>query len=391
MNLTQEQKFKFRLRLEQEQGIAPPSPAQEFSKNLLKDAAQNIQGQSELASYAFPPIAAMKAASGQNIYDPQRLQQLGKGMVQGIKETPGRYKEEILHPIKSSYERPITTAMDLLPLVSMGAKAFTSSPARSVGRFVGKQAESLSGLEYKNPKILEKTAANPTKIFKPGKEAANKFYEAAKNPEANLFEGMTSNKEIVDKANEFMKAGAKIEPSEALTARKATDALISKKDSVKDVLIPTRQKLDKIAKSDKRIAMGDKIQAEGIQASELRRLLPVNKQGGTSIIKSTLGTLAGLGPAIVMSPMAQGLTAAGIGALSKVAAPIGSVLPQLAGASAAQSLTNKIKENPKKKLTRKVAKKYFKDALKQVNGNVEEARLLAEENAIKDGFDVNIQ
>lgn len=365
-----------------------PGMTQEgFAKNIMSDVGQNLAGQAELGAYAFPPLAAMKGASGQNIYDPQRLKTLGKGIAQGVAETPKRLLQSISSPIKSTYERPLSTALDLATLASLGSAAATSAPVRATGRGIARAAESISGLEYNNPGILKKAAENPKILFRPGKEAGGKFYEAAKKPEANIFEGISSNKEIFDKANEIIKQGGKLEPSEALTARKATDALISKNDSVKDVLLPLRSKLDKIAKSDKRIAVGDKITREGIESSELRRFFPVNKSGGTSIMKSTLGTLAGLGPAVAMSPLVQGAVATGVGAVGRTLAPAAAALPTLAALQAEKALVEEIKVKP---LTKKIAKKYLKDALKETGGDLDQARILADEKAKKDGYDTTV-
>lgn len=377
--------------------IGPSSPSspdsmtkQGFAQNILKDAGQNVQSQAELAAYAFPPIAAMKAMAGQNIYDPKRLQTIGGGVVQGIKETPKRILKSISNPIQTAYEKPISTGLDIATLASLGAGAATSAPVRATGRGIARAAESISGLEYKNPGILKQAAGDSKILFGPGREGGKKFYEAAKNPEANLFEGMTSNKEIVDRAQDVLKAGGKLEPSEAFTARKAVGNLISKKDSVKDVLIPLRNKLDDIAKSDKRIAKGDKITREGIRSEELRRIFPVNKSGGTSIMKSTLATLAGLAPAMAMSPLVQGTVATGVGAVGRALAPIGKAAIPLAAAEGVQALTKNVptQETPKV-LTEKVAKKYLRQAKKNnPNAPIEQVREQARLAAENDGYEI---
>ena len=103
----------------------PVAPAEQktlqgFGKNVLLDAAANIKANSELASYSFPPLAAMKGVQGQNVFNPNRVVGLGKALFEGAKGLPGQMYQSVRHPLESGYKRPISTALDIGTVASLG-------------------------------------------------------------------------------------------------------------------------------------------------------------------------------------------------------------------------------------------------------------------------------
>lgn len=107
-------------------GVLPPKnkkTLQGFVRNIFRDISSNVQGAAEIGAYSFPPLAVAKGAQGENIYNPRRLQMIGQGMVEGIKAIPGELGEAVSDPIGTFYRKPVTTAMNLAPLVPLAGKA----------------------------------------------------------------------------------------------------------------------------------------------------------------------------------------------------------------------------------------------------------------------------
>lgn len=196
---------------------------------------------------------------------------------------------------------------------------------KSSGRAAGKALEGLSGLEYRTPGVLAEAAKDPSLFFAKGKKSANSLYSAAKaeTGTSNIFKGMYKPDEIVDAAKDYMAKGGVLEPSEALSYRKALDKLMKSGRYIKDELIALRKEADSIAKKSESIKMADPVYARGAKAEALRQPFAVNKSGGTSIAKGILGVLGGVVPNVVMSPAVQGLTATGVGKLAQIASMLG--------------------------------------------------------------------
>lgn len=149
--------------------VAPTQPQpslEQFSRNTAADLKANIQNTLDLSAYAFPPMAAAKFAQGENIYNPQRLQAIGTGMVQGVKQMPGQILNSVLHPIDSFYERPLTTALDLSSAFGIGAgvaklgAAVTGATARKllpgIARGSAGIPEKATEIALRKPSVLSK-------------------------------------------------------------------------------------------------------------------------------------------------------------------------------------------------------------------------------------------
>ena len=93
---------------------------EQFSRNLISDVGTNVRGIGELSAMIPGPLQAMKFAQGENVYDPQRLQATGQGLVEGVKQIPSQLLKTISHPIESAYERPVSTALDLSTIAGGG-------------------------------------------------------------------------------------------------------------------------------------------------------------------------------------------------------------------------------------------------------------------------------
>jgi hypothetical protein len=101
--------------------------------------------------------------------------------------------------------------------------------------------------------------------------------------------------------------------AEALVARQAVDKM--KNALPKYSFNNLRGMFDTVAK--KISAGADKAYQRAVMSETLRLPLPVNKSGGTSIAKGFLGTLAGVVPALSMSPAIQGATATAVGSVGR--------------------------------------------------------------------------
>lgn len=232
-------------------------------------------------------------------------------------------------------------------LEGLGAAA----PAiKTMASGLGRQLESASGIAPRAEGSLEAAYKDPTLIFSKGKEEAAPLYRAAQaemkgsnvwkggmrngilemeKGGQNVFRSTPENVQIVKKALFALNRGRVLEPAEALTARKAVDALHGSKAYSQDVLVPLRAELDAMAKESENIAKADPMFKRGVQGQALRNLLPQNKYGGASAFKMGIApALTALGGAVggppgaatggalaagVLSPAVQGAAATGLG------------------------------------------------------------------------------
>ena len=193
---------------------------------------------------------------------------------------------------------------------------FAKPLIKGTTKAVGKLAESVSGLEYKTPGVLNEVARDPSLLIAAGKKKAGqafqKFFDEGKiRPE---LQKLLTDKQVVNKTLKFVEEGT-LTPEEALLGRRSLD-------NIKKVIAPqsfkfNRDILDKVAKT--KSATADVGYARAIKADAVRRLLAVNKGGGTSIAKAAVGSMFGVVPNLAMSPIVQGTVAAGLGTSSKIA------------------------------------------------------------------------
>lgn len=206
----------------------------------------------------------------------------------------------------------------------------TLKPAASAfGKGLGRAAESISGLEYKTPGVLEAAAKDPTLLIGPGKKVAGESYDKIMQAEhvREPIARASSAQQVIDESLKALDDGS-LTPQEAIVARQAVDKA---KNSLPNYTFHNLRKMfDTAAK--KISAEADKGYARAIMSDALRLPLPVNKRGGTSIIKSSLGTLGGVGPLLMMSPLAQGVAATGAGIAGRQI--FGKSIPGIRGALA---------------------------------------------------------
>lgn len=210
-------------------------------------------------------------------------------------------------------------------IVTSGASKVLGATAPVVKpllRAIGKQGEEMSGIAPRAEGALEAAYNDSSLMLSKGKKAAGELYEAAKAemPQANnIFKGMYKPEEIMDTAKAYLAKGGKLEPTEALMARKAADSLLKSGRYVKDELITFRDTMDEMAKASGKLSDADKVYQRGVQAEALRNVFPQNKYGGASGFKTALGTfIAGLPggkvlAAPALSPLTQGVLATGAG------------------------------------------------------------------------------
>lgn len=253
---------------------------------------------------------------------------------------------------------------------ALGAAAPILKP---IARSLGSQAEELSGIAPRNAGALERAYDDPTRIFSKGKKAAGQFYEAAKDEmEAgrntyratsmngddlynmkktkDIFEGMYKPEQILDRANQFIQGGGKMEPVEALKVRKAIDILLRSRGHVPDELHKMRELYDDLAKASGNIEAGDLTYQRGRDAEALRNIFPQNKYGGTSAFKVGIMTgLENMGTAgklakLIFSPALQGAAATGAGVVAR-----GAVGPMIDSAPVAMAAFNALQEALKRR------------------------------------------
>lgn len=211
-------------------------------------------------------------------------------------------------------------------IVTAGASKLLQA-ARPLGSLIGRgiagEAESATNAV---PGSLARAWNDPTLIFAKGKSAAGPAYEAGKaelEQGANLFKDMYKPDEIIQKGQEYIANGGKLEPAEALIYRKAIDIAARSRNVVKDGLFGMRQTADEMAKESDNISQGDALFKRGLDAESLRRVVPQNKYGGSSAFKmAMMGFLTkALGPVgtALLSPVVHGTVATAGGAASKVA------------------------------------------------------------------------
>lgn len=292
MATPEEEEFEFRLRLEQEQtGESGGSQPQQTPQ-----AGIGVWG-----ALAVPEQLSREGLTqlSEMVPKPEPTGNLPMDVLYGAPRIAAETLAEGAPSFISRESIVGGVAAKALPLVGMA------------GRYAGKGLEAISGLEYKTPGILSEAAKDAGLIFAKGREAAKP-----------MFAGLTKGQDIRPAMLQATKREQLLEesinavrnmdmtPAEALIARRNLDKM--RNSMPEKAFRYWRDIFDNTAKTVSREA--DAAYSRGIKADELRRFLPVNKMGGTSIAKSALGSIAGLAPLAVMSPLLQG-AAATIGGL----------------------------------------------------------------------------
>lgn len=192
---------------------------------------------------------------------------------------------------------------------------------KGAGSQIAKGAESISGLEYKTPGVLTAAAKDASLLFGKGRKAVGELYTSAidKTNVRPIFGQAMTHKEILDEALKSAWLGS-LTPEEALIARKTLDE--AKRSMPTYSYHEMRKVFDAVAKTISKGA--DAAFSRAVKSEALRNILPTNKLGGTSIMKSALGSIAGLAPLAAMSPLVQGTVATGAGLAARGLAPFAS-------------------------------------------------------------------
>jgi len=360
---TLQDKFGRKVTLE---GDTPPTETD--LDQIFSTLPPPVQKQPSLSSKAYDALAV-----------PEKMSRKGLGqlaqMVPSAEPTGNMARDIALNTPKILAETVAESAPQFISRGSIltagalkGVKA--AAPAlKAIGRGVARGAESISGLEYKTPGVLKEAFKNPKLILGPGKAKAE--YEAAKATGGAVRKSLSKIPEKISVVKKSLKIAekGKLNATEALEARKELAAI--KKTVTNEFFRKSTEIFNKVAKPV--FGEADKAYQQGVKSDALRMLLPVNKGGGTSIAKSALGSIAGMGPLVAMSPLAQGAAASALGATAKAAAPlvnnalnVGAIVPPAIEAA--------------KVLTEKLAKKY----LRKAKGDKDKAR----DMAIEDGYEI---
>lgn len=279
-------------------------------------AARQMQPQRGMIGKAWDALAV-----------PEQMSRKGLGMLAEMVPNPEPTGNLALDFARGTPRVAAETLAEFAPSFISRGSILTAGGAKTVqalkplikvgGRQIAKGAEAVSGLEYKAPGVLVEAAKDAKLITAPGTKAAGqKFAEVMDRTKVrpSIARSTDPHKTIA----EGLKAldDGTITPEEGLVARQALDSI--KKSVPKFSFKEMRSMFDSVAK--KISTEADVAFSRGVKADQLRNLLPQNKLGGTSIAKTTIGSLGGLLP--FMSPAAQGLAATGIGVASRFAAPL---------------------------------------------------------------------
>lgn len=230
----------------------------------------------------------------------------------------------------------------------LGGAKMAAPLVKAGGRQIAKGAEAISGLEYKTPGVLTQAANDPSLLFAPGtKKAGEQFAEFMdKSKIRPSFGRATNSGDLIQEALKAADDGS-LTPQEAVIARQTLDSI--KKTVPRYAFNNMRDTFDSVAKTISKEA--DLAFSRGVKADALRNLFPQNKLGGTSIAKSALGSIAGGGPLLAMSPMVQGTAATLLGAARR---PVGALISNPIGVgSTTGSILALLKEISRKKQIKK--------------------------------------
>ena len=288
--------------------------------------SENVQGASGIvAATAMAPLGMAQDAvrnAGQSIQD----------------KYPGMANSMLGGALKLGSSAIPASPKQLAGNEAGGLAVNAAMPAiNAVAGKVGEGLEGLSGLEYKTPGILKQAANDSSLLFGPGKKAAGAAYETIKD-DLNVRPAMfaTSAKEIVDLGRYALEQGD-LTPQEALIARRALD---DKFGAIpQDTANYLRPKFDAVAKTIS--ADADAAFKKAIRSEALRRILAVNKGGGTSIAKFFLGQLTDKSLNVAASPIVQGAAATATGAAGRAI----EATPRYFQGAAIQALVNNRKKD----------------------------------------------
>jgi hypothetical protein len=283
---------------------------------------------------------------------PGRIEQVVKTLVPELATTqPGVIQDVARGAPRIMAEGYRDVAPDFVSrgsILTAGAAKVAGAAApltKAVLRGAGAQGESLSGIAPKAEGALEAAYKDPMTMFSKGRKSVSPLYEAAKAemaPGANIFKGMYKPEQIFDAAKEYIDKGGKLEPAEALMARKAAGKLMSSGRYIKDEIVGYQDTFDQMAKASSNIAKADPQYKKAIYGEALRKLAPQNKGGGTSAFKLGIMTalenmgLPGKVVLAAMSPAAQGVAATGAGLAGRyVAGPLSNPATAVAALQAA--------------------------------------------------------
>lgn len=300
--------------------LASPAPGTSYGiLKTLQNAGENVTGAANSAVQNLPPLVQKAYAMRPGDLTPSSAAaQIGSGaLAEGV--------TTLLAPLAKTVLSPL-------------------------GRGIANTLERTSGLTYKTPGVLREAFADSGLQSAPGIAEVRPAYKAAKAA-AGSIDGLvgsesspilTPHMDIINKSLELAKEG-KLSPAAAQTARMSLDAV---KDSFPDEAVKNmRSFFDKTVKSSEGLAAADKAFSRAIKADALREAFPVNKGGGTSIMKLVTGVGATkfLGPAgiaadaALLSPAVQGAMATGAGIASRnLPAPLLTLLTSKALREASQ-------------------------------------------------------
>lgn len=341
------------------------------------------------------PLAAINPATtlGKSAYG--AITAGGLGTVQDISE------EGKISPLKTGINTAIGGGLPIL--TSPGAKKLAAKVAGAIGKIQSGVPSAFGERLYKDPGAFlspsEQKAAAKLVAFREG-AGLKKVPETVKeivSPEAGEARAFVN--EIDNKFKLSMEGkGPDVTSSEWLKAKQSLNKIIEttpiKQKETRRGLFELKNNIEKILEKEVPGEKGQSLEyARSALASKFRKALPVTAQGDISLTRT------------LFLPTIQNSFPAGIGAVASGALQS----PALGGAAistagAAHKLVTDVANNPiaqqvvksgiqqvLRELSPSKAKEYLKKALKDTKGDVEKARILADERARNDGYDTTLK
>lgn len=323
MDADQEQRFRFRMRLEQEQAHestgnqvmgwakmpekmlgATLDVAKEQVPTQFGKGAMNVLSKTMPSNLSPLNLGLMGTVEGISAGLPY-LAPAGKAIANQLESASG---------IASQGEGALTQAFKTPSLLfGKGRQAVSDLYTGAISKVRPQYAKKLGGIVEAEKEAQEARKLAAARDFITGKTPELKMPAAPPSVtgEVEAMREQIRAERFVIKAEKLAKKGM-LSPEDALEARKAVDVLEGSKTAVPRRIFELRKTFDESWKATAGGAEADKAYQRAIQSEALRNLLPKNKYGTTSTLKT--GIMAALpGVGALLSPIVQGAGAAGLG------------------------------------------------------------------------------
>jgi hypothetical protein len=339
--INEAEEFEFRARAEQEQGKSQPKPGlmrrgwdafkwpEQKSQEGLNMIAKMIPEGKITGNMPMdllrgtPRIAANTLAKAAPPMVSRGSLMLGGGL-KALKYVPE--VGQVMGGMGRGLGRQLESASGIAPQAEGALESAYKDPSIMFGRGKGAVSQMyksvISKLQPQNAERMSQMIREEQEALQAKKLASTRNYLLGKTPqiepvsqpstvgEIKSLKNEIQPRRMVIKAEKLADKGV-LNPDDALEARKELDPLIRKGKIVKSKGLEMRAKFDRIAKTA--FAEPDSAYQRAMKSEALRNILPQNKYGGASPFKAMLLKLTGGAAAPLLSPALQGAGSAGLG------------------------------------------------------------------------------